>query len=258
MLPSTCPRTSVGFSARPMSCAIQTRGTRIHPVSGSTSTSPTAAVYEYAGDGPTPPPLNCAAGFGGVYEPVVPSVPNCASAMQTASWNETPVDGFDASKTRRSANVSRSGGTPSRRDTAPAIRSRARVAASTAALPIISVTRLEYEPRSTGVRSVSPVTARMSNGSMPSTSATQATSTSSDPWPISVAPLNAVTPPLRSSLSWTPECGKSFQLIGRPAPDRYDEHARPTPRPRGSLRNLFFQSDWRTTLWMQSASAMVP
>jgi len=33
----------------------------------------------------------------------------------------------------------------------------------------------------TGVRSVSPVTARMSSGSMPSTSATHATSTSSDP-----------------------------------------------------------------------------
>ncbi len=31
-----------------------------------------------------------------------------------------------------------------------------------AALPIITVTRLEYEPRSTGVMSVSPVTQRMS------------------------------------------------------------------------------------------------
>jgi hypothetical protein len=51
------------------------------------------------------------------------------------------------------------------------------------------------------VRSVSPVTARTSNGSMPSTSAINATSTSSEPWPISVAPQNAVTPPLRSSFS---------------------------------------------------------
>jgi hypothetical protein len=51
----------------------------------------------------------------------------------------------------------------------------------TAALPIMSVTRLEYEPRSTGVRSVSPVIARTSNGSIPRTSAMHATSTSSDP-----------------------------------------------------------------------------
>ena len=42
-----------------------------------------------------------------------------------------------------------------------------------------------------------------------------ATSTSSDPCPISVAPQNAVTPPLRSSLSCTAECGRSFQLMGK-------------------------------------------
>ena len=35
-----------------MSCAIQTFGTVIQPVVGSTSTSTTQAVYEYAGDGP--------------------------------------------------------------------------------------------------------------------------------------------------------------------------------------------------------------
>ena len=80
-----------------------------------------------------------------------------------------------------------------------------------AALPIISVTRLEYEPKSTGVRSVSPVTRRTSSASSPSTSATIAASTSSEPWPISVAPQNAVTRPERSSCSCTPECGISFQ-----------------------------------------------
>ena len=40
---------------------------------------------------------------------------------------------------------------------------------------------------------------------------TQAASTVSLPWPMSVAPQNAVTPPPRSSLSWTPECGMEFQ-----------------------------------------------
>jgi hypothetical protein len=58
---------------------------------------------------------------------------------------------------------------------------------------------------------VSPVTQRMSNGSMPSTSATMATSTSSEPWPISVAPQNTVTWPLRSTSSCTPLCGILFQ-----------------------------------------------
>ncbi len=80
-----------------------------------------------------------------------------------------------------------------------------------AALPIITVTRLEYEPRSTGVMPVSPVTQRTSNGSTPSTSATIATSTSSEPCPISVAPQNTVTWPLRSSRSCTPVCGILFQ-----------------------------------------------
>jgi hypothetical protein len=41
-----------------------------------------------------------------------------------------------------------------------------------AAFPVMRVTRDEYEPRSTGVRSVSPVTTRMSLGAMPSSSAT--------------------------------------------------------------------------------------
>ena len=37
---------------RPTSCAIQIVGTRTMPVSGSTSTSATHALYEYAGEGP--------------------------------------------------------------------------------------------------------------------------------------------------------------------------------------------------------------
>src|SRR5436309_11642826 len=112
-----------------MSCAIQTRGTWIHPVEGSTSTSTTDAEYEYVGDGPTPPPLKRAADRGGVYDPVVPTVPNVASAMQTASLKLTPLAGSSASNTRRSANTSRSLGISSLRDTAFAMISRARSAA---------------------------------------------------------------------------------------------------------------------------------
>ena len=47
---------------------------------------------------------------GGVYEPVVPIVPNFASARQTARSKSTPRDGSSPSKTRRSANTSRSFG----------------------------------------------------------------------------------------------------------------------------------------------------
>src|SRR5215469_7452387 len=55
--PITWPSTETGFSARPQSCAAQTLWTLTSPVSSSTLTSATCAEYEYAGDGPTPPPL---------------------------------------------------------------------------------------------------------------------------------------------------------------------------------------------------------
>src|SRR5215475_10613107 len=65
--PITWPSTDTGFSARPQSCAAQTLWTFTSPVSSSTVTSATCAEYEYAGDGPTPAPLNCPprASFGG-------------------------------------------------------------------------------------------------------------------------------------------------------------------------------------------------
>ena len=50
---------------RPMSCAIQIFGTVIQPVAGSTSASTTQAVYEYAGEGPTPAPLKRPGARGG-------------------------------------------------------------------------------------------------------------------------------------------------------------------------------------------------
>src|SRR5258705_5123492 len=191
-----------------MSCAIHTFGTLIQPVRGSTSASTTHAVYEYAGDGPTPAPLNLPGERGGVYEPTAPSVPNFASASTTASAN---VRLRPSNDTRALAKLARSGATSSSSAAAAASMLFSFCAASIAALPAISVTRLEYEPRSTGVMPVSPVTQRTSYGSMPSTSATIAASTSSDPCPISVAPQNTVTCPLRSMRSCTPDCGILFQ-----------------------------------------------
>jgi len=51
----------------------------------------------------------------------------------------------------------------------------------------------------------------MSERETPSTSATTAASTESEPWPISDSPQNTATPPERSSFSITPDCGMWFQ-----------------------------------------------
>src|SRR5947209_19802989 len=75
--PITCPSTETGLSARPQSCAAHTLWTVTSPVSSSTLSSATCAAYEYAGDGPTPEPLNApprAAG-GGAYDPEPKSAP---------------------------------------------------------------------------------------------------------------------------------------------------------------------------------------
>src|SRR5581483_8950721 len=85
--PITLPSTETGLSARPQSCAAQTLCTVTSPVSSSTLTSATCAAYEYAGDGPTPPPL-CPpprASCGGAYEPVPVSAPWKSIAATTAS-----------------------------------------------------------------------------------------------------------------------------------------------------------------------------
>ncbi len=78
-----------------------------------------------------------------MYEPTVPRVPDFASATTTASGKLMPRSGSSASNTRRSANTSRPAGTSSFSATAAATSSRARSAASSAALPTISVTREE-------------------------------------------------------------------------------------------------------------------
>ena len=113
------------------------------PESGSTCTSATAALYEYAGEGPTPLPRYRPAPAGGVYDPTVPIVPRAASAAWTASAKVVPVSGFSASNTRDSAKTRRLVGTSSCLATSGAIKSRARSAARRAALPDMSVTRLE-------------------------------------------------------------------------------------------------------------------
>src|SRR5690242_14697450 len=91
---------------RPTSCATQILGTRTIPVSGSTSTSATAALYEYAGEGPTPAPRYRPGLRGGVYDPTVPTVPTAASAACTASANVIPFSGSSAWNTRPPANTS--------------------------------------------------------------------------------------------------------------------------------------------------------
>src|SRR6478609_10485623 len=85
--PITCPSTDTGFSARPQSCAAHTLWTVTSPVSSSTVTSATCAEYEYAGDGPTPAPLNAPprASLGGAYDPVPVRAPVKSMAETTAS-----------------------------------------------------------------------------------------------------------------------------------------------------------------------------
>ncbi len=76
----------------------------------------------------------------------MPSVPHFASPTTAASPNDIEVLAFVGSctsKTRPPANSMRFAGTPVFAATADAISSRARSAAWIAALPIISVTRLE-------------------------------------------------------------------------------------------------------------------
>src|SRR3954469_22927036 len=209
--PMTWPRASVGLSARPMSCAIQIFGTWIQPVRSSTSVSTTQALKLYAGDGPTPAPLYLPGALGGEYEPTADSVPSAASAIATASTNDIARLGSSAAYTLPCEKTTRSGSVPSVSETAAATLARRRSAAWTAALPAMMVTRLEYEPRSTGVMPVSPVTQRTTDVSTPSVSATIAASTSSEPCPISVAPQYTMTVPERSSRTCTPECGILFQ-----------------------------------------------
>ncbi len=80
-------------------------------------------------------------------------------------------------------------------------------AASRHALPTMKVMRELYAPRSTGHRSLSALSTRMSASSRPSSSATITASIVFEPWPMSLAPLNTRARPLRSSVTCTAACG---------------------------------------------------
>ena len=85
-----------------------------------------------------------------------------------------------------------------------------RFAASMQALPSMNVTREEYAPRSTGVKSVSPASTRMWSSGTPSSSATMYVTMESTPCPISEAPEKTDTRPERSTCSWIPDWGISL------------------------------------------------
>src|SRR6516225_3504567 len=84
-------------------------------------------------------------------------------------------------------------------------------AASMAALPTMKVMRDEYAPMSFGVIALSAATTRTRSSETPSVSATAMATIVEEPWPISAAPVNAVTLPSKSSFRLTTACGSPVQ-----------------------------------------------
>jgi hypothetical protein len=78
------------------------------------------------------------------------------------------------------------------------------------ALPTMNVSRDEYAPRSTGVMSVSVAWTRTYSSGTPSSSAAMYATMLLLPCPISDAPVNTATRPLRSIWICTADCGISF------------------------------------------------
>src|SRR5271157_3762222 len=173
-------------------------------------TSATCAEYEYAGDGPTPPPLCLPprASTGGAYDPVPVSAPWKSIAETTASsklmcslgpssfrvckteprkiWPSTcplaaPLSRLSHAVRQISDDVvSRFHTLSLRMMTSSGVQFMRQAAALTmffftssaarkAAFPDIKVTRLEYEPRSMGVTSVSAAMIFTRERSQPST-----------------------------------------------------------------------------------------
>jgi hypothetical protein len=118
--------------------------------------------------------------------------------------------GSSRSIAMRPASTTRSRGTFQRFATLSHTLRRSLLAASRHALPTISVIRELYAPRSTGHRSVSADSTRMSSIGSPSSSLVITASIVLLPWPMSFAPLNTRARPLRSRQIWTPACGMSF------------------------------------------------
>jgi 3-hydroxybutyrate dehydrogenase len=108
----------------------------------------------------------------------------CVNAVAPAVVGVTPWRNTWAPRKTTS-----SGAQFSRRAAAAAIFFFTSSAARMAALPDIRVTRLEYEPRSIGVRSVSAATTFTRPTLQPSTSAMICAVMVSEPWPISEAPV---------------------------------------------------------------------
>ena len=86
------------------------------------------------------------------------------------------------------------------------------------AFPAMNVTLLEYEPMSMGVRSVSAAMIFIRPSEQPSVSAATWAVIVSEPCPISDAPVYTTTPPSRSILIFTVECGMSERMIELAAP----------------------------------------
>ena len=149
-----------------------------------------------------------------MYEPIVPSVPNAGLGERTtASAKLTPVPGISSVEDaavgeheRARVGISSFAATASASNRARAFRRLDRRVAHHQRHA--ARVRAEIDRRQVRVAGDGADVERIDARAPPRRIAA---STSSEPWPISVAPQNAVTPPLRSTLSCTPECGMSFQ-----------------------------------------------
>ena len=125
------------------------------PVSISTSTSATYAEKEYAGARPAAAPL-CTPPIGGVlYAPLAINAPLSSCDLCNASRYETPIAGSLLLYILRSLSTKYSAGISNIPLAAFSNSSRISSAALIAALAFMNVTRDEYDPKSTGLVSLS-------------------------------------------------------------------------------------------------------
>ena len=128
-------------------------------------------------------------------------------ALCNASRNGTPTSGAPRRWIRSCATSSSSADRPSRAAAPATTLPRSSSAAARAALPIMNVTRLEYDPRSIGLTSESTRWTWTRARSTPRTSATITASSVLDPWPMSACIEWTAIPPSMSTLRWTVDCG---------------------------------------------------
>ncbi len=161
----------------------------------------------YAGAVPARAPLNVPPSVGDRYAPVALSAPVDSIARWSASMKETPAPGWPTGWIRSCPTSRLSAGTPSSAAAPATIFPRSSSAASRAALPIMNVTRLEYDPRSIGLTSESTRWTCTRSRSTPSTSATIAASRVFDPWPMSACIECTAIPPSMSTFRCTVDWG---------------------------------------------------